>query len=163
MKSNKSLPLHIINLINLRRSINTNIRKASFEEKKALTPKYNELTKLLSGKNFDLDKDKANLFASFLGKTFTSDSFTSDFCLEFYYKVEESVSAYDYGQPGFNLVNTLEIKSIIKKLKVSSSPGEDGIHFFFLKHLSASGLNLLLKSTYQLIFSKGITRLLEVV
>jgi hypothetical protein len=54
------------------------------------------------------------------------------------------VSKLDYSDDQFSKVSFLELVNIIDKLKIDSSPGEDGIHNRFLKKLSFKAVNLLL-------------------
>ena len=97
----------------------------------------------VDGKNFELDKDKADLFASYLGEMFTLDFF--GFCSDFHVKIEKFILDYDFEDCDFQEINLEEITNVIKKLKINSAPGEDGIHNWSLKHLSSNGLKLLLK------------------
>ncbi|RNA00829.1 hypothetical protein BpHYR1_046421 [Brachionus plicatilis] len=89
------------------------------------------------GRIYESDEDKANLFASILSKTFSeSGSDFTDFDTNCCNYVEEFVSKLDYSDDQFSKVSFLELVNVIDKLKVDSSPGEDGIHNRFLKKLS---------------------------
>ena len=102
-------------------------------------------TLIQDGKIYETDKDKANLFASILSKTYSE---SGEECNEFdkncYNYVEDFVSKLDYSDDQFSKVSFLELVNIIDRLKIDSSPGEDGIHNRFLKKLSFKAVNLLL-------------------
>jgi hypothetical protein len=94
---------------------------------------------------YSSDEEKANLFRSILGETFTDSGPTTDFESVIYNYVEEFVSNFDYSDENFSKVSFVEMVEVIKSLKTDSSPGEDGVHNRFLKNLSSKGLDLLLK------------------
>jgi hypothetical protein len=91
------------------------------------------------------DEEKANLFRSILGETFTDSGPSTDFESVIYNYVEEFVSNFDYIDENFSKVSFVEMVEVIKSLKTDSSPGEHGVHNRFLKNLSSKGLDLLLK------------------
>jgi hypothetical protein len=94
---------------------------------------------------YSSDEEKANLFRSILGETFTDSGPSTDFESTIYNYVEEFVSNFDYSDENFWKVSFVEMVEVIKSLKTDSSPGEDGVHNRFLKNLSSKGLDLLLK------------------
>ena len=94
---------------------------------------------------YSTDEEKANLFRSILGETFTDSGPSTDFESVIYNYVEEFVSGFDYSDDNFSKVTFPEMVEVIKSLKTDSSPGEDGVHNRFLKNLSSKGLDLLLK------------------
>jgi hypothetical protein len=94
---------------------------------------------------YSSDEEKANLFRSILGETFTDSGPSTDFESTIYNYVEEFVSNFDYSDENFSKVSFVEMVEVIKSLKTDSSPGEDGVHNRFLKNLSSKGLDLLLK------------------
>ena len=97
------------------------------------------------GREFKSDEEKANLFASILGETFTLDSSSSDFDLNHYDFVHNFVENFDFSDASFSLVSFCELDEVLKKLKTGSSPGEDQVHNLMLKNLPPRGVNLLLK------------------
>jgi hypothetical protein len=71
------------------------------------------------------DEEKANLFRSILGETFTDSGPTTDFESVIYNYVEEFVSNFDYSDENFSKVSFVEMVEVIKSLKTDSSPGEE--------------------------------------
>jgi hypothetical protein len=94
---------------------------------------------------FESDEEKANLFASILGKTFSEDVNSTDFDNVIYSYVEDFVSKIDYSDENYDRCSLEELMSVLKNLRVDSAPGEDGLHNQFLKNLSPKGVILLLK------------------
>ena len=101
---------------------------------------------------YSSDEEKANLFRSILGETFTDSGPSTDFESVIYNYVEEFVSGFDYSDDNFSKVSFAEMVEVIKSLKTDSSPREDGVHNRFLKKLSSKGLELLLYSFYYITF-----------
>jgi hypothetical protein len=94
---------------------------------------------------FESDEEKANLFASILGKMFSEDVNSTDFDNVIYSYVEDFVSKIDYSDENYDRCSLEELMSVLKNLRVDSAPGEDGLHNQFLKNLSPKGVILLLK------------------
>ena len=102
-------------------------------------------TLVLGDRVYKSDEEKANLFRTILGETFTDSGPSTDFENVIYNYVEEFVSSFDYTDDNYPKVTFVEMVEVIKSLKTDSSPGEDGVHNRFLKNLSSKGLDLLLK------------------
>ena len=116
------------------------IFRARSPKKPSLIPKL-----VVDDRVYSSDEEKANLFRSILGETFTDSGPSTDFESVIYNYVEEFVSGFDYSDDNFSKVSFAEMVEVIKSLKTESSPGEDGVHNRFLKNLSPKGLELLLK------------------
>ena len=114
---------------------------------KARAPKtISSIPTLVKGDRvYKTDEEKAELFRSVLGETFTDSGPSSDFDSVTYNYVEDFVSKIDYTDDNYNKVTFVEMVEVIKTLRDDSSPGEDGVHNLFLKRLSSKALNLLLK------------------
>ena len=98
-----------------------------------------------SNRVFKTDQDKANLFASILGETFTESEPSTEFDLNFYAEVNNFIRNTHYKDIEQPKVTLFELTNVLKKLKNESSPGEDKIHNLLLKNLPPLGLALLLK------------------
>ena len=116
------------------------INRARSPKKTSSIPKL-----VVDDRNYITDGEKANLFRSILGETFTDSGPSTDFESVIYNYVEEFVSGFDYSDENFSKVTFPEMVEVIESLKTDSSPGEDGVHNRFLKNLSSKGLDLLLK------------------
>ena len=99
----------------------------------------------VEGKSVKSDMDKANLFGKILSETFIDNdhtNFDNSQCIF----VESFVSSFDLNSDsGLNKVTLSELESVIKKLKMVTSPGEDKIHNVLLKNLPNNFAILLLK------------------
>ena len=93
-------------------------------------------TLVLGDRVYKSDEEKANLFRSILGETFTDSGPSTDFEKVIYNYVEEFISSFDYTDDNYPKVTFVEMVEVIKSLKTESSPGEDGVHNRFLKNLS---------------------------
>ena len=114
---------------------------------RARNPKKTSNIPTLLENNFSYktDKEKTDLFASLLSVTYTEAGVESEFDNKFYTEVEKLVLETDYQDNNYPRVTQFELDRVIKSLKTDSSPGEDGIHYCFLKNLSSKGKDLLLK------------------
>ena len=70
---------------------------------------------------YSSDEEKANLFRSILGETFTDSGPSTDFESPIYNYVEEFVSNFDYSDENFSKVSFVEMVEVIKSLKTDSS------------------------------------------
>jgi hypothetical protein len=93
---------------------------------------------LTDGKVFKTDAEKANLFRSVLGETFTNCGLSSDFDTTIYNYVEDYAAKLDYSDDQYAKVTFVEMIEVINSLRIDSSPGEDGIHYRFLKNFQIS-------------------------
>ena len=94
---------------------------------------------------YDRDQEKANLFANILSNTFSSDFQKNDFDNDHYNTVIEEVSKKDFNKETNEKFSMYELVSTIKKLKIGSSPGTDGLHNIFFQKLPFTYLNIILK------------------
>jgi hypothetical protein len=78
------------------------------------------------------DEEKAYLFRSILGETFTDSGPSTDFESTIYNYVEEFVSN-DYSDENFSKVSFVEMVEVIKSLKMDSSPGRTEFTIVSLK------------------------------
>jgi hypothetical protein len=63
---------------------------------------------------YSSDEEKANLFRSILGETFTDSGPSTDFESTIYNYVEEFVSNFDYSDENFSKVSFVEMVEVIK-------------------------------------------------
>ena len=98
-------------------------------------------------KVYKTDEEKANLFGSILSETFAHDGSSTEFDTIVHDQVKQFVEEFDYSDSNYPAVSFLEMVGVLKKLKMGSSPGEDGIHNEMLINLPSRGLDLLLKLT----------------
>ena len=91
-----------------------------------------------SGKIFKTDLEKANLFSSILGDVFQDGSEAGQFDIKHRVYVEKYIEGINWcgeDSESFSLSETL---SVLGKLRVSTSPGDDCIHNILLKKITAS-------------------------
>ena len=69
-----------------------------------------------------------------------------------------SLKITDFSKGGFIPVSTRELIKAIKKLKINSSPGDDGIQNIFLKKLPFEYVQKVLLRLINLAFCKGIPK-----
>ena len=103
------------------------INRARSPKKTSSIPKL-----VVDDRIYSTDEEKANLFRSILGETFTDSGPSTDFESVIYNYVEEFVSGFDYSDENFSKVTFPEMVEVIESLKTDSSPGEDGVHNHFL-------------------------------
>ena len=60
-------------------------------------------------REYESDKDKANLFASSLGETFSAEPQSTDFCTAFYAEVEDYVANFDLSDSEYPEVTVAEL------------------------------------------------------
>ena len=105
---------------------------------------------------FTTDEEKSNLFSSILKNTFSENDEESDFDNKHKTEVNDSVDKLDFSNSNFIPYNTIEIVKAIKKLKLNSAPGVDGIQNIFLKKLPYDFINKLLVKLINKSINSGI-------
>ena len=83
---------------------------------------------------YKTDLKKANILASLLSNTYFASDNENEFDKTHKLKVNKAVSDYKFKNDIFPFT-TQEIMKSIKKIKISSSPGEDKIYNVFSKNL----------------------------
>ena len=83
---------------------------------------------------YKTNEQKVKVFASMLSVTYAAIDNESDFDRDHKAKVKKAVDDFVISNDRLPF-STIEIVKAIKKIKVSSSPGEDQIHNIFLKHI----------------------------
>ena len=111
---------------------------------------------LLNDTEFVTDEEKSNLFSSILKNTFSENDEESDFDSKHKSDVTDSVDNLDFSNSNFLPFNTIEIVKAIKKLKLNSAPGVDGIQNIFLKKLPYDFINKLLLKLINKSINSGI-------
>ncbi len=77
---------------------------------------------VLGERVYKSDIEKANLFRSISGETFTDSGPSTDFENIIYNYVEKFVSSFDYTDDNYPKVTFVEMVDVIKSLKTDSSP-----------------------------------------
>ena len=105
-----------------------------------------------NGMKLKTDCEKAEVFASLLGRTFSSAYEEDDFDCFHHYKVNEAIDKYKknyiYNNDApfeFNHISMTELKKRISKLKVNCSPGADTISNIFFKKMPETYRYVVLK------------------
>ena len=132
---------------------------------------WNEINKLKSAKQssslpnlnikdrlYKTDNERADLFSGILSETFSdlNHASKSKFDGIFFAQVSHSLKHADFSKGGFIPVSTRELIKAIKKFKINSSPGYDGIQNIFLKKLPFEYVQKVLLRLINLAFCKGI-------
>ena len=82
--------------------------------------------------------EKANLFSNILGDVFQDRSEPGQFDIEHKVSVEKCINDINWSGDDLELFSISETLSVLKKLKVNTSPGDDCIHNIPLKRILAS-------------------------
>ena len=117
----------------------------------------NSFPKLIKEKvEYKSDEDKATLFANLLQNIYKDNKFDSEYDISFRNEVSDYLANIVFTDDSFLPFTTYEIYTLLKNIKVDTSPGSDEIQNIFLKKLPYEFIDKYLRILVNKVVKEGI-------